>query len=160
MSDSFNHESDADHDRMSAVFRRRGTGWTVGWKPGDDPDYPFPRGSGGMISTASDYASFCQMFLDGGSYDGERVLSEAIVAAATRPQTGFIPAADGYGLGWQASSESRTYSHSGSDGTFAWVDPELRIIGLVFTQSTGGTNPRDEFRALVTAACTEKRIRP
>jgi len=49
-----------------------------------------------------------------------------------------------------------SYYHTGSDGTMAWVDPAREIVGMVFTQSPGGVNPTDEFRAAVTQAL-EKR---
>lgn len=159
MTDSFNHEPDADHSRMSVVFRTRSDeGWRTGWKPGDGPDVPFPRGSGGMISTAYDYAIWCQTLLNGGIYDGKRVLSADIVAEAVNPQGEAIPAAKAYGLGWAVSEPGGVFSHSGSDGTMAWVDPVREIIGCVFTQSPGGPGRAaraTEFQKLVTAACTD-----
>jgi len=42
-----------------------------------------------------------------------------------------------------------TYSHTGSDGTMAWVDPGRELIGMVLTQSPGGNNPAGPFRLLV-----------
>lgn len=41
---------------------------------------------GGATSTARDIAVFIQMLLNGGTYDGARVLSRASVAAMTSPQ--------------------------------------------------------------------------
>jgi len=155
MADSCNHEIDADHSRMSAIFRpdkKRKGAWKVGWKPGDKPDYPFPRASGGMISTAHDFAVFCQMFLDGGSQGSGRILSGKMVGEATRSQVAHIDGAKGYGLGWRVEDDG-VFSHGGSDGTWAWVDPQKKVIGIVFTQSPGGANPRAEFKRLVTAAC-------
>ena len=71
MHDSYNHELPGKLDRMGAVYYRRQAGeWVPGWEPGDEPQVPFVRASGGMISTAWDYAIFCQMFLNGGIYDG------------------------------------------------------------------------------------------
>lgn len=60
-----------------------------------------------------------------------------------------------YSYGWNVSKEG-VYSHGGSDGTFAWVDPNLEVISLVFTQSPrGGSNPRSEFVEMVTASVSE-----
>lgn len=164
MADSCNHESDADPARMSAVFSRiGGEDWRVGWQPGDPPDYPFPRASGGMIATARDYAVFCQAFLNGGSYGEARILEPASVAEATRPQTAHVygeaereQRTSFYGLGWRVSGDG-VYSHGGSDGTFAWVDPGRQILGVVFTQSPGGENPRGQFQRIVDAACRDGR---
>ncbi|MEM7557794.1 MAG: serine hydrolase, partial [Planctomycetota bacterium] len=154
MSDSCNHEPDADHSRMSTVMKRQSDGtWKAGWTPGDAPDWPFPRGSGGMVSSAMDYAKFCQMLLNKGTYGGKRVLSEATVQAMTNPQSDHIAAAKSYGLGWVVSEEGGTFSHSGSDGTYVWVDPRTQVIGMLLTQTNGATQPRSAFRKMVEQAC-------
>ncbi len=162
MHDSFNHESKSDHSRMSKVYTRRNEVWSARWSPDDPADYPFVRASGGMISTAWDYAIFCQMYLNGGVYDGRRILNVESVQVGAAPQTMDIYTPEElqdrnsfYGYGWNVSKDG-VFSHGGSDGTFAWVDPELKIIGLVFTQSpSGGRNPRNDFREMVTASIIE-----
>ena len=55
--------------------------------------------AGGLFSTASDMARFCQMILRGGEWAGRRYLSEAAVAEMTRRQTPAHLEAS-YGLGW------------------------------------------------------------
>ena len=121
---------------------------------------PFVRGSGGMVSTAADYARFCQMYLGRGQFQETQFLPAASVQQGTSPQTRSLYTAEQlktrshfYGFGWRVHRDG-SFSHSGSEGTFAWVDPRLKIIGLVFTQSPGGKNPRDEFRQLVGQACS------
>lgn len=154
MLDSCNHESDADHNRMSTVFRRQGDGtWSEGWKPGDAPDWPFPRGSGGMVSSARDYARFCQMLLNDGHYGNKQILKSESVTEMTNPQTEHCEAAVSYGLGWTVSERGSTFSHSGSDGTYVWVDPNRELIGMLLTQCNGTKPPRSEFRKLVESAC-------
>lgn len=82
MTDSLNHESRAPVDRMSTVYSRdEGGNWKVEWKPGDKPDYPFVRASGGMISTAADYVRFCEMWRNGGELEGTRLLKSESIAA-------------------------------------------------------------------------------
>ena len=163
MDDSYNHELDekldGKLDRMGAVYyQRRNDEWVPGWEPGNPPQMPFVRASGGMISTAMDYAKFCQMFLNGGIYGGARILEPAMVERLTAdtyyaggefdPERG---ARVGYGFGW-AVAEDGTYSHTGSDGTGAWVDPNHDLIVLVFTQTPRGSNPRAKFLELVRSA--------
>ena len=46
-----------------------------------------PMPAGGLFSTASDVARFCQMILNGGTLDGKRYLSEAAVKQMTSRQT-------------------------------------------------------------------------
>jgi CubicO group peptidase (beta-lactamase class C family) len=130
--------------------------WVAGWKPGDAPQVPFVRASGGLISTAWDYATFLQTFLNGGSYGGVTLLKPGTVKLMTTVHT--PPAADGggYGYGWEIDSGG-VYSHGGSDGTFAWVDPSRNIVGLVFTQTPGGVNPREKFMELVRLSVNEPR---
>lgn len=161
MHDSYHHEVadklDGKLDRMSVVYYQRGDDgeWAPGWTPGDPPQVPFVRASGGMISTARDYAAFSQMFLNGGVYDGKRIVSEEAVALMTSPKIRTNPGAAGapsyYGYGWSVS-EDGVFSHSGSDGTAAFVDPSRNLIVLVFTQTPRGDNPLARFRAVVDAA--------
>ena len=163
MHDSYHHEVaeklDGKLDRMGAVYYTRENGeWVPGWEAGDPPQVPFIRASGGMISTAMDYAVFCQMYLNGGVYGGERIISEETVETMTSPffLAGGEAEADrgvrvGYGYGWRVE-EDGTFSHTGSDGTGAWVDPNHDLIVLVFTQTPRGRNPRQKFVELVRSA--------
>jgi CubicO group peptidase (beta-lactamase class C family) len=164
MVDSYNHEIaeklDGKLDRMGAVYyRKQGDEWIPGWEPGDPPQVPFVRASGGMISTAWDYAIFCQMFLNGGTYGDVRLLQPETVQTMTAPAFSPVGAAEAsersYGYGWFLA-EGGIYYHGGSDGTYAWVDPAHRVIGLVFTQTPRGQNPRNKFRELVGAAILER----
>jgi CubicO group peptidase (beta-lactamase class C family) len=153
MSDSYNHRAghqvDGKLDRMGAVYYRRGAdgAWEPGGTPGGPTAFPFARGSGGMISTTWDYALFCQMFLNGGVYDGARILAQETVELMTSAK----PATDGgYGYGWSVSEDG--FGHTGSDGTGAWIDPERETIVLVFTQTPRGQNPSARFREMVRLA--------
>ena len=158
MHDSYHHETDEKMDgkldRMSVVYYDRDgeSGWVPGWTPGDPPQVPFVRASGGMISTAEDYAIFCQMFLNGGVYAGRRYLSEESVALITSPKIRTNPGSDGppshYGYGWSVSADG-VFSHGGSDGTDAFVDPANGLIVLAFTQTPRGNRPAARFLAVV-----------
>jgi len=153
MLDSCNHESRADHNRMSTVMKRQQDGsWQPGWTPGDPPDWPFARGSGGMVSTAADYALFCQMLLRQGDAKNDSILRADLVAEMTSPQQDQCPAAKTYGLGWKVQEAGGVFSHTGSDGTFVWVDPQRELIGMLFTQTNGASIPRTVFREAVEAA--------
>lgn len=157
MSDSCNHESDADNNRMSTVFVREESGtWKAGWQPHDGPDWPFPRGSGGMVSSARDYAKFYQMLLNGGTFNGNRILSKTAVDEMTTPQVEYIAAAKTYGLGLKVSEKRGLFSHTGSDGTYVFGDPSRDLIGMLLTQTNRTTRPRENFRLLVQRACDSK----
>jgi len=159
MADSYNHQAghklDGKLNRMGAVYYERGSNgeWEPGGTPGGPVAYPFARGSGGMISTAWDYAVFCQMFLNGGIYNGVRILEPETVELMTSPKI-QVSGGGGYGYGWRITDG--IYGHGGSDGTNAWVDPERGIIGLVFTQTPSGRVSLDRFRQLVNLSIEER----
>ena len=159
MADSYNHQVghklDGKLNRMGAVYYERGSNgeWEPGGTPGGPVAYPFARGSGGMISTTWDYAVFCQMFLNGGSYNGVRILEPETVELMTSPKI-QVSGGGGYGYGWRITDG--TYSHGGSDGTNAWVDPERGIIGLVFTQTPRGRVSLNRFQQLVNLSIEER----
>jgi CubicO group peptidase (beta-lactamase class C family) len=150
MRESSNHESVADNGRMGRIYRRTNGEWRAGWSPGDVPDYPIVRASGGMISTALEYAAFLQMWLDRGRFGDMQLLTAESVTRATARHV-----QDGdahYGYGWRIEADG-VFGHTGSDGTAAWVDPEKQLIVIVFTQApSGGVNPRSEFLRRVRAA--------
>ncbi len=165
MIDSYHHELaeklDGKLDRMSVVYYKRRGEWTEGWKPGDSPQYPFIRASGGLISTARDYAAFCQMFLNGGIYNGKRILKKETVKLMTSLQTASIYTPEEraqrdnyYGYGWRVEKDG-VFSHSGSDGTAAMVDPSKELIVLVFTQSPTRSFPLDRYFKLIQNSINE-----
>jgi CubicO group peptidase (beta-lactamase class C family) len=158
MNESAHQDRPGLTERRACVYRKKDDKWGCVYRPGDPPTYPFVRGSGGLITSAGDYAKFLQLYLNGGTYDGRRLLARETVRAATSPQTKAIYSKEQlktrtsfYGYGWQVAADG-IYGHSGSDGTYAWIDPDRDLFGIVFTQSTGGRNPRDEFVKIVRRA--------
>jgi uncharacterized protein YbbC (DUF1343 family) len=89
-------------------------------------------GHAGLFSTADDLSIFCQMILNGGVYNGVRILSSLSVAQMTRPRA---VADDGAarGLGWDMSSSFSanrgdlfplgSFGHTGFTGASIWIDP-------------------------------------
>lgn len=160
MTQTVNHESQVDSSRLMGVFRKMRSGeWRERWGPEDPPEYPLVRASGGVISTTWDYAVFLQMYVNGGTYGDVRILSKDSVEMATNPQTLHVQDAqeleeydNHYGFGWNVYTDSPIYRHRGSDGTFAWVHPDLEIVGLIFSQCIGGEDPSFEFRDRIHSA--------
>ena len=160
MRDTLNHEDPAKLQRMATVYRgspgRDGKiAFTQGFTPGDPPDYPIVRASGGMISTAADYARFLEMFRSGGTYNGTRLVKDESVKAMLLPRAKASDTSS-YGFGWVLFPDG-SYHHTGSDGTLAWIDPARGIVGMVLTQSPGGLNPRNEFRQKIAQAVSAPR---
>jgi CubicO group peptidase (beta-lactamase class C family) len=113
----------------------------------------FPAPNGGLFSTASDYARFCQMVLRGGELDGKRYLKPETVKLMTTIQTGdlntgFTPG-NGWGLGWCVIREPQgvtamlspgSFGHGGAYGTQAWIDPTTKCVYLLMVQRANFPN--------------------
>jgi CubicO group peptidase (beta-lactamase class C family) len=110
----------------------------------------FPSGSGGLISTADDYARLAQMLLNGGVLEGARILAPKTVAFMTtdhltgiKTPTSFMGPAGTYGLGvgiWSASGAGDSpgsagrYGWTGAATTYCNIDPQEGTVALVFAQ--------------------------
>ena len=151
MADSYGFEADeilsAKARRMGPTYTRaEGGAWTATWKPGDPPEVPFARGSGGLVTTAWDYAVFMQMLLNGGIYGDVRLLRPETVRAMLTAHT--PSGARGYGYGWGINDDG-VFTHSGSTGTFAWGDPARRVIVVALTQTPGATDLRPQLMKIL-----------
>lgn len=100
-------------------------------------------GHAGLFATAAEVAAYGQMWLNGGTAGGVRILAPATIAAAVRDQTVGLP--EGRGLGWvvaRAGSEylscgdlftPGSFGHTGFTGTSLWMDPEQRLVVALLT---------------------------
>jgi CubicO group peptidase (beta-lactamase class C family) len=95
----------------------------------------FPMPAGGLFSTASDTAKFCQMMLGRGEFGGKRLLSEAAWAELTKRQTPESMK-DSYGLGFSVSREG--FGHGGAHATNMEIRPAQGIVLVWMIQQTGG----------------------
>lgn len=111
-------------------------------------------GGAGIFSTAEDIAKIYQMMMNGGVYNGHRILTSETIAEMTRNQTGDLKARPGmpWGLGFcviadpSAMAANNTYApgsfgHGGAYGTNSWADPKTGIIHIFMIQKTGSGNP-------------------
>lgn len=80
-------------------------------KKSDEPEW-FIEGSAGMLSTTSDLAKWLMLYLNKGTYKGQRLLSAQGVETMSS-----LPANSGYGLGWFVDKE-KNVSHSGVFWTY------------------------------------------
>jgi CubicO group peptidase (beta-lactamase class C family) len=95
-------------------------------------------GHAGLFSSARDLAVFAQMMLNGGTYDGVRLLRAATIARWTVPQSTLSSRA----LGWDTpATESsagdyfspRSFGHTGFTGPYMWIDPERGLFVVLVT---------------------------
>jgi CubicO group peptidase (beta-lactamase class C family) len=93
-----------------------------------------PMPAGGLFSTASDVAKFCQMMLNGGKIGMVRFLSEDAVKQMTTKQTGD-EVKENYGLGWSVNGNG--YGHGGAYATNMSVDTKRGLITVWMVQHAG-----------------------
>ncbi|HXD79584.1 MAG TPA: serine hydrolase domain-containing protein [Puia sp.] len=142
-----------------------------------DLNYPLEHtdyfsGGGGLSSTISDYAILLQMLLNGGEYNGVRLLAHNTVRMMTMNQIGDLSINIGegienkWGLGISIETEqgSRlTPSQAGSYGwggvfsTVYWVDPKEDMVVLLYEQMWGPhiVDTQKQFKPLLYQAIND-----
>ncbi len=134
-----------------------------------DPDYPvkgaktFFSGGAGLCSTAEDYATFLQMYLNGGELNGIRILESATIDTimANHFRNVWDNTEAYYGLAFEVlTRKGQEQGGKGSTGTFHWggyfntqyfADPKLQITGILLKQTQDARLDRTEkeFRRLL-----------
>ncbi len=134
-------------------------------------DYPnsngtYYSGGGGLSSTIYDYAVFLQMILNGGTYNGKRLLSRNTVRMMTMNQVGDLRNPNKFGLGFGVTTEKGSALIPTNEGTFDWggmfattywVDPKEKLIGLFYRNvyPTRQWGFGDKFKVLVYQAIND-----
>jgi CubicO group peptidase (beta-lactamase class C family) len=124
-------------------------------------------GGSGMSGTAEDYMKFMQMILNGGVYNGNRILSRKSIESMSNNQIGDLsisPTGAKFGLGFSIETPQSSYHKLGSPGRLAWggffnttfwIDPKEQIIAVLMTQIYPTTHQKDlvdKFENLIYAS--------
>ena len=116
-------------------------------------------GGEGLVSTLDDYSNFCQMLLNGGAFEGKKIISQESINMMTKSYSkseddpfdyGFSlfilkdPVLDG------TNSSKGIYGWSGYHNTHFWIDPEKKLFGLFMTRAREFSSViQKEFRRAV-----------
>ena len=169
MNDTYFYLPSEKASRLVAVQHQQNGRWTRYPITYYDPEYPikgakqFFSGGAGLVSTAKDYATFLQMYLNGGELNGVRILSRTTVQSILSNQSGHLFGGDDkdYGLAFGIlTSAGQNKGGQGSVGTFDWggyfntqyfADPQEGIIGILMKQTRGPVEDQTgwKFRLLV-----------
>lgn len=171
MNDTYFYLPPAKHNRL-VTLHEEVDGKITNAKPvkdqKDDLPVNYPKtagtyfsGGAGLSSTALDYAIFLQMMLNGGEYNGKRILSRNTVRMMTMNQIGDINrGVNKFGLGFGITTEKGSsilptpegvFDWGGAFATTYWADPKENLIGIIYRQIWGSTlgEVPNKFKVLV-----------
>lgn len=153
MNDTYFYLPESKNSRLVPVQTFRDNKWIRYTNTYYDTDYPikgsktFFSGGAGLSSTAKDYATFLQMYLNNGELNGVRLLSRTTVQVIMANQIGNLLGDSGadYGLAFGLlNQDGQNMGGRGSNGTFNWggyfntqyfADPKENIVGILMKQT-------------------------
>lgn len=126
-------------------------------------------GGAGLQSTAADYLRFCQMMLNKGEFNGERLLGRKTVELMTMNHISedwqpLWRTGCGFGLGFAVVTDVAETNTIGSLGTFSWgglasttfwIDPVEELVAILMTQLIGDNPFHSQFRVLTYQAIVD-----
>ena len=133
----------------------------------DGPRKSFSAGAG-LLSTARDYATFLQMILDNGEWNGVRIMSRKSVELMSVSHLGDIEfrPGQGFSLGFSVVEDVGDRGVLGSIGELGWggayhstywIDPVERLVVVHLTQlrPAGDVDDQQVVRSLVYSAIND-----
>jgi CubicO group peptidase (beta-lactamase class C family) len=146
-----------------------------GLRPAADPAFMngiYFSGGGGLVSTATDYAQFAMMLVNGGELNGVRLLSprtvELMGSVFAPDSLPGRPKGESYGLSVRVVNDpvarnsflsEGSFGWSGAYGTHFWVDRKEKLIAIVMTQTSNQDFLRD-YENMVMQAVVGSSPRP
>lgn len=83
-------------------------------------------GHAGLFSTAQDLSKMMQMYLNGGTYGGKKLLNPEAIHEFTKDQ--YSGNRRGAGFDKLSEKSNNGFGHTGYTGTLVWADPDKEII--------------------------------
>ncbi|MDD6211482.1 MAG: serine hydrolase [Bacteroidales bacterium] len=99
-------------------------------------------GGAGLCGTIEDYARFCQMILNGGVFNGNRILGRKTVELMGKNNVGNLRGKNGFGLGFETFEEKDSFYSPVSVGSLSWggmyhtnyiIDRKENMIILIYS---------------------------
>lgn len=172
-------EGDPRIDRVAARYSGGKGSWSKYSEMAELESNDWCRASGGVYSTIFDWSRYMAALLNEGEWEGVRLLEPETLELATEPHSAeaYDPEeraerTDYYGYHFAVESDAfgadpaprspHFFGHGGSDGTYAFVDPEHDLMALFFTQSRrhrqSGEDSRNRFVDLVYEALEDAEV--
>ncbi|MDG2420585.1 MAG: serine hydrolase [Gammaproteobacteria bacterium] len=113
-----------------------------------DERYQFDSGGGGINGSGQDYLKFMSMIMNGGEFQGQRIISEESVAFMLSEQVDVAYPAQfgnnifgaGFGINLQLDNPSEVdfYRWGGAYNTGFWMDPADNSVGVILSSHWPG----------------------
>jgi CubicO group peptidase (beta-lactamase class C family) len=143
MTDTFFQPADSLDYRIAPTEIAPPRGYPIRGEVHDENAYVLGgvAGHAGLFSTAADLSVFAQMMLNGGQYNGVRIVSDTAVALFTKRLGGNWNGSS-RALGWDTADGDgssgiyltpRAYGHTGFTGASMWIDPERQMFVILLT---------------------------
>lgn len=179
MKDTYFYLPEEKRSRLVQLYTEDSTSWKAIKAPAkayyngelitNYPNLPgtYYSGGGGLSGTIYDYAIFLQMMLNGGEYNGQRVLSRNTVRMMTMNQIGDLNVgAKKFGLGFSITTERASallptpegvFEWGGMFATTYWADPKEKMVALLYRNiyPTHYGSLSDYFKVLVYQAIND-----
>jgi CubicO group peptidase (beta-lactamase class C family) len=141
------------HDRFASCHTVQDGKLVIADKATSSPycdGFRFLSGGGGLVSTVQDYANFCQMLLNGGVFEGRRLLKEETIKLMWTDQLNGTSGDFRFGLGFavnkvklgrgNAGRKTAQYSWGGYASTDFRLAPEADLFQIVMCQHVPYSN--------------------
>lgn len=169
MKDTFFHPAEDRLGRIPTMYHRNGGTLDKVDMSDRMNNTTYFSGAGGLMTDAEDYLQFGEMLLNGGAWNGKRLLSPKTVELMSSvhvPDTlPGRPKGRGFGLSVQVISDAIAANYRVSDGSFGWdgafgthfwVDPKEKVVGIMLVQTNNPNRELDrDFENAVMQAMVE-----
>jgi CubicO group peptidase (beta-lactamase class C family) len=107
----------------------------------------------GLFGNTGDLAAFCQMLLNGGVYDHQRIVRRSTLETFVARQN--FPEGSSRALGWDTPSNGssagsllspNSFGHTGFTGTSVWIDPTRKLFIILLTNRVHPTRENNAIR--------------
>jgi serine-type D-Ala-D-Ala carboxypeptidase len=147
MTETFFKPADSLRDRIAPTEVSPPRGYPLRGEVHDENAFALGgiAGHAGLFSTAGDLSVFAQMMLNGGEYNGVRLIADTTIALFTKR------AARTRALGWDTCGgdgscgrylSERAFGHTGFTGTSLWIDPDRDMFVILLTNRVHAARAR------------------
>lgn len=149
MQDTYFYLPEEKQDRLVTLYRYP-KGGQLERVEGIYQDFPysgcrvFCSPSAGLCGTIQDYAKFCQMILNGGTFNGHRVIGRKTLEMMQKNGVKDYRGEIGFGMAWDVFTPENAHNTIVSEGSMRWggmfgtdyiIDPKENLIVLMYVNN-------------------------